>query len=271
MTRADLLAELEESARRRFVRWDPALWQRVVEGPARSLAEALRRANAADAEAGLILESYLRLACEGIGLGYLFPPEVGEGFLTHAFFRLVPDGLAAVPPDRRAQALADCWNLGENLEHAPSWWRRMFVRLASAGVALDALPALVERAGREAFGPPEARLGARTIHLFVDLGAEDRLFLPGMLHFVAPTVACVHHRDARSGRSLGAWLVDPPVVLGSMGCRAEPAPTSDRLDLVDDLGKKDPRAADVLNSAANEWRAALTLETSQLLVAVYPA
>jgi hypothetical protein len=267
MNGPDLVGELEEAARRRFVRWDPALWRRVVEGPARSLALSLRH----DAGARPILESYLRLSCEGIGLGYLFPPEAGDGFFTHAFFRLIPEGLAAVAPERRAKALADCWNLGENLEHAPGWWRRMFVRLASEGVALDGLSALVDRASRRAFGAPEARLGARTAHVFVDLGAEDRLFLPGTLHFVAPTVACVHDRDAGSGRSLGVWLVDPPVVLGSMACPEKPAATSDRLDLVDDLARRDPRADDVRNSAANDWRAALTLETSQLLVAVYPA
>ena len=62
---ADLVGELEEGARRRFVRWDAALWQRVVEGPARALAASLRD----DAGAGPVLESYLRLACEGIGLG----------------------------------------------------------------------------------------------------------------------------------------------------------------------------------------------------------
>jgi hypothetical protein len=47
-------------------------------------------------------------------------------------------------------------------------------------------------------------------------------------------------------------------------------PTSDRLDLVDDLGRQDPRVSDVRDSAANAWRAVLTLETSQFLVAVYP-
>ena len=35
--------------------------------------------------------------------------------------------------------------------------------------------------------------------------------------------------------------------------------------------KQDPRASDVLNAAANDWRAALTLETSQFLVGIYPA
>jgi hypothetical protein len=270
---ADLVAELEECARRRFVRWDAALWQRVLEGPARTLAASLREAGTPEASAQPVLESYLRLASEGIGLGYLFPPEVGEGFFTHAFLRLIPEGLAAVPAERRAQALADCWNLGESLEHAPGWWRRMFVRLAPDGPSIGALPSLVDRAAREAFGAPTARLGPRTQHVFVDLGAEDRRFLPGALHFVAPAVVCVHDRLDGGGapRSLGAWLLDPPVVLGAMGCAADAGATSDRLDLVDDLAKRDPRAADALNSVANDWRAALTLETSQLLVAIYPA
>jgi len=268
---ADLIAELEERARRRYVRWDQALWQRVIGGPARELAAALRVGGTDDAAAQRLLESYLRLACEGIGLGYMFPPEVGDGFFTHAFFRLIPAGLAGLPPEKRAQALADCWNLGENLEHAPAWWRRMFVRL-SDGASLGALQALVVRAARDALGEPGARLSGRTLHLFVDLGAEDRPFLPGALHFVAPTVVCVHDRhDASTARPLGVWLVDPPLVLGAMGCDASVGLSSDRLDVVDDLTKQDPRANDVLNSAANEWRVGLTLETSQFLVAVYPA
>jgi hypothetical protein len=255
------------------VRWDGELWRRVVEGPARELAASLRGKGVSDAAAQQVLESYLRLAAEGIGLGYLFPSEVGEGFMNEAFLRLLPKGLAAVPEERRAAALADCWNLGENLEHAPSWWRRIFLRLLSGGTGLSDLAALVGRVSREAFGEPGAKLGTGTLHLWIDLGAEDRPFLPGGIHFVAPTVACVHDRrneDGVPGRTLGAWLVDPPVVLGPMGCAANALATSDRLDIVDDLAKKDPRASDVLNSAANDWRAALTLETSQFLVGVYP-
>jgi hypothetical protein len=255
------------------VRWDEDLWRSVVSGPSRELAASLRGKGVPDAVTQQILESYLRLAAEGIGLGYLFPQDVGEGFMNEAFFRLLPAGLADVPEERRAQALADCWNLGENLEHAPAWWRRIFLRLLSGGTGLCDLAALVERVSREAFGEPEARLGAKTLHLWIDLGAEDRRFLPGGIHFVAPTVACVHDRRDEDGglrRTLGAWLVDPPVVLGPMGCTGSAPAASDRLDLVDDLAKQDPRASDVLNSAANDWRAALTLETSQFLVGVYP-
>lgn len=266
---ADLIADLEALARQRFVRWDAQLWRRVLEGPARSLAASLQEAGADAESAQRTLESYLRLACEAIGLGYLYPPEVGEGFLNHAFFELLPQGLAALPANRQAQALADCWNLGENLEHAPAWWRRVFVRISAEGASLGALSALVERAEREAFGHPAQRLGGPVRHLFVDLGAEERSFLPGALHFVAPTVICVHDRETK--RSQGLWLADPPLALGPMGCRDEVPDGFDRPELIEALARKDPRTAEVRNGAANDWRAAFSLETSQCVVALYPA
>jgi hypothetical protein len=273
---SDLLAELEGEARRRYARWDNALWRRVLEGPARQLAAALRAAGTPEPATEALLDAYLRLAAEAIGLGYLFPPEVGEGFLNEAFFRAIPAGLAALPGERRAQALADCWNLGENLEHAPAWWRRMFLRLLGRdGASLASLRGLVERVEREALGEPAARLGERPRLVWIDLGAEDRRFLPGALHFVAPAVLCVHdrrgHAHAGATPSVGAWLADPPAVLGPMGCGEAPGPGSDRLDLVEEVAARDPRAGDALNSAANDWRAGLTLETSQFLLALYPA
>jgi hypothetical protein len=264
---ADLVAELEQQALRRFVRWDPALWRRVLDGPACTLAGSLQQAHASDT-AARTLESYLRLASEAIGLGYLFPPEVGEGFFNHAFFRLLPEGLAALAPAAQAQALADCWNLGESLEHAPAWWRRMFVRLTDGGTSLGSLQALVERAGREAFGEPKEKLGKKVRHQMLDLGAEDRLFLPGGLHFVAPTVVCVH--DRASPRTQGAWLADPPLPLGPMGCTAVPEGAAPRRGLVESIQHEDPCTAEARSAAASGWRAAFTLETSQLLVVVYP-
>ena len=53
----DLVADLEQRARRRYVRWDPALWGRVVDGPARELASSLRSTGTADAAAQGLLES----------------------------------------------------------------------------------------------------------------------------------------------------------------------------------------------------------------------
>jgi hypothetical protein len=272
----DLVAQLEAAAARRYVRWDAALWRRIVDGPARDLAESLRASGTAPAQAEAVLEAYLRLACEGVGLGYLFPPDVGESVFTVAWLELLPRALAAQPHERRPRLIAECWNLGENLEHAPLWLRRVFLRLLRLDGGLGNLEALVARVSLEATGMPSFGLGPRPRLVWVDLGHEDRSFLPGALHFAAPTVLCVHDRlrdgsDGTKPASTGVWLIDPPLPLGPMGCAETPGPCSDRIDLVDEAARRDGRAGDVLNCAANAWRAGLTLETSQFLVALLPS
>jgi hypothetical protein len=269
----DLVTELEAEAQRRFVRWDAHLWRALVEGPARALAVALKSARAPEAHAQRVLEAYLRLASEGIGLGYLFPSHVGENVFTLTFMSLLPRSLPALPATRQLQTVADCWNLGENLEHAPPWLRRLFLRILVRQDGLGDLEALVARVTKEAVGKPSSTLGKHPRIAWVDLGAEERAFLPGDLHFVAPTVLCVHERlpGEEKATSLGVWLADDPLVLGPMGCRETPGATSDRMDLMDDLAKREARANDALNCSANEWRAGVTLETSQFVVALLPS
>jgi hypothetical protein len=260
----ELARSLEAQARARFVRWDPALWAAVLAGPADTLAAGL------DATVGLAgraaLESYLRLCCEGVGLGYLYPAATGRvGFLNLAFLELVPRLLPAVPAGRQATLLAALWNLGENLELAAPWLRRIFERRFAGLAGLADLEAQVAAIEAEALTAPRQNLGPRPALRWVALGAEDRRFLPGALHWVAPTVVCVHDR-ARAGASLGVWLADPPLVLGPMGCSAAPTPA--RL-------WRPPRVADrryspPFASAANTWRGAATLVTSQALVCWMP-
>lgn len=274
----DLVAELEQQARARFVRWDPVLWQELVRGPAAELLESLQASGRPGSHCEALIESYLRLGCEGIGLGYLVPASSGAtSFLTLAWTRLVPRGLAAVPAARQAQMLADCWNLGENLEASPLWLKRIFLRLCGETTSLGSLPSLVADVARRALDEPTERLGARPRVVWVHLAQEDHRFLPGPLHFVAPTVVCVHdrHRSAAGGRDAatqGAWLTDPPLLLGPMGCREVPAKeTPESFELLEDLSRRDSRAEDWLAMAANQWRAGVTLETSQFLVALLPA
>lgn len=265
-------------ARQRFVRWDHPLWEQVVAGPAQTLAERLHAAGHGEAAGRPVLESYLSLAAEGIGLGYLFPTSaVGASFLTMAWTRLVPEHLAALPRDRMAATLAECWNLGENLEKGPVWLRRVFMRVCETRASLDDLPALVAQVSKEAMEEPATPLGPRPRIEWVALAAEDARFLPGSIHFVAPTVVCVHdrHRTAvgeRAAPSVGAWLTTPPLVLGPMGCTEEPArDTRPDIAILEDVESRDPRAADWLSMARNDWRAAVTLETSQFLVALLPS
>jgi hypothetical protein len=274
---SDLVSELEDSARGRFVRWDGSLWRELCGGPARALAEALTAAGTPAGPGEAILTSYLRLASEGIGLGYLFPASAGaESFFTLAWTKLIPRSLASLPLERRAEVLAECWNLGENLESGPAWLKRIFLRIFSDRASLTDLASVVADVSRQALGEPERKLLRSARPHWVHLAAEDVRFLPGSLHFLAPTVVCVHdrHRTGGGGRdpaTVGAWLSDPPLFLGSMGCR-EPPPSDPglRLDVLEGLEKRDPRASDRHAMAANDWRAGVTLETSQFLVALLP-
>ncbi|MFB6374350.1 MAG: hypothetical protein ABEN55_14815, partial [Bradymonadaceae bacterium] len=64
---------IADEARRQFSKWDEAMWQQVVEGPAARLARRFGEAGWAVDDSRPILETYLECAAEAIGLGYLYP------------------------------------------------------------------------------------------------------------------------------------------------------------------------------------------------------
>lgn len=259
---SDWVEELEASARGRFVRWDPGVWREVREGPAQVLGHTLRGETRTEAEA--LLRDYLRLAAEAIGLGYLYPASAGRpNFFTLAWTDLVPRLLPSVPHSERARVLAQLWNLGENLESAPPWVQRLFCRVVSRLDSLVELESTLRSTAAAAMEPPTTPLGADAKMHQVDLSREDARFLPGAIHFLAPTVVCVHdrHRPAVAGREAatqGVWLSEAPVLLGPMGCTETPDVALPELPLL----PKDEWYA----CAVNEWRAAATLHTSQWLV-----
>jgi len=269
--------ELEANARGRFVRWHPALWREVLSGPAQQLGEALSAAGLSEREAEPLLRTYLQLSAEAIGLGYLYPASAGrQNFFTLAWAQLVPRLLAAAPHSQRAPVLAQLWNLGENLESAPPWVQRLFCRVGQALPSLDDIEARLRERTAEAMEPPERKVGYSAQALWVDLSREDSRFLPGPLHFLAPTVVCVHdrHRGAAAGREAatqGVWLSETPMLLGSMGCRETPEVERAGLYLLKDVERRDPRADEWFCSTANEWRVAATLYTSQQLVVLVPS
>jgi hypothetical protein len=273
-----LLERLEAAAQARFVRWDGALWREMLSGPARELSGNLLHAGRPEEESRALVESYLRLTAEGIGRGYLFPAASGgESFLTLAFMTLLPRLLPALPRERQAKALAECWNLGENLESGPPWLKILFLRLCRNLQSLYALEGLVRDVSRQAFSPPEETLKPPLRPLWLNLGEEDKRFLPGSLHFVAPAVVCVHdrHRTAAGGRTastVGVWLAPTPLLLGAMGCNESLKPQKEgEAEYWRGAAREDLRLTPRFASIQNPWRAAATLETSQFLVALLPA
>lgn len=282
----DRVRDIAEEAAVRYVRWDAATWGEIVDGPAQTLAASLIHAETPDADAAALVEGYLRLAAEGIGLGYLVPAaRIGaETFLGRAWRRLLPAGLAGVAPERRAAVLAQCWNLGENLETAPVLLRRLFDGITADLTDVARLEAATTQAGEAVFATPGVTLGsaaAATLD-WVWLGGVDANFLPGRARFVTPTVVCVVDRirdgaDGRAAHGLAVWLRDDgPVVLGAMAVPDDadgevpggPAP-SGPFDWGARRGRE-PRLTRTFATAGNAARAVVTLETSQFLVCARP-
>jgi hypothetical protein len=267
------LDDVELLARRRYARWNTDAWQELVQGPGRTLAASLAPDPAAHANA--VLRSWLELAAEGVGRGWLSGATPPPNVISLLWLQVVPAQLAALPPGDRLRMLADAWNLGEALEAQPGWLRALFLRLCST-VRLEALRSLVDDVQARALDPPTARLGPTVSATWVHMAAEDPRFLPGALHFVSPTVCCVHDRSrkAAAGRPaacVGVWLDEPPVLLGATSCTETPkADPRGAARLVDAVHQVDPRVVEVHAAAANDHRGAVALETSQFLVGLLP-
>jgi len=273
---ADFLSELESRARRRFVRWDPSLWRAVCDGPAQQLSAALLATGGDEAQSRALAETYLQLACEGIGLGYLFPPSAGTENVFSLFWnRILPERLVRAPASLRAELLAQSWNLCENLEASPLWLRRIFHRALRDLPSLEKLPETAAHIEALAAEAPRKKLDAVRDLTWIHLGAEDKRFLPGAVHFLAPRVVCVHDRErsAAGGRdavTFGVWLDSPPLLLGPMGCREEVAPVAIPDAHLEAAASLDARFTDVHDAALEPHAIAATLASSQFVVVLGP-
>jgi hypothetical protein len=268
--------ELADAARLRYVHWDHALWQRFLSGPAVLMSQALGNAPGDPVLTQRTFQAYLRLASDGIGHGYLFPAESGaENVFGLAWNTLLPKLLPQVAPERRAGALAACWNLAENLELGPLWLRRLVHRALVELPRLDDLEALIAHVEQQAFAEAGPALDHARQVVWIDLAAEDRRFLPGSLHHLAPRVVCVHDRERTGGAGLdpltcGVFLGAAPQLLGPMGCTdvvpvapLEPA-------LAEAASRLDVRFDAVYSAARHEGSALVSLQTSQRVVALLP-
>lgn len=274
MTDLSLAERLEQEAARRFVRWNPGLWREIVQGPARELARGLHQAGHANGHGERVIEAYLRLAMNGIGLGYLFPAASmgAQNLFTLAWMDLIPRLLPASAAEQHGARLASLWNLAENLENESPWLKVIFRKRIPALTSLDTLEPLVEEVARLVLAPPERKLPDQPDVKLVWLAEDDRRFLPGRVEFVEPTIAVVYDRfrDGRDGKqpvTVGVWLNSEPTLLGAMGIDDPPGAVQDPdLDRWEALAKRDARVTDVFDTARNEWRACATLMTSQMLV-----
>ncbi|NUQ72571.1 MAG: hypothetical protein HUU21_03370 [Polyangiaceae bacterium] len=203
------ISHFEGEGARRFARWDAPLYRAFIEGPGASLLRAIR-----DSEgAALVFEAYLRLLVEAVGHQYIdaacldkTEARSPKSLMALALTTQIPTLLPKAPPGDRMALLATTWNLAEGLLGEPAWLNRA---VAGALANADSLADLDKRVLRvlEAALLPRARasLAGPFSVRSVDTRAMDHAFLPGLMHFSAPALLCVHDRK-RKGIHAGLLL-----------------------------------------------------------------
>lgn len=179
-----------------------------------------------------VLEDYLLLAREAVGLQYLpasepgdLTPGLGRSFLGEALCDAAPRLLARLPPPERARVLAQLWNVGERLVSRASWLNRY---LAARLRELDDLSRFEEFLARVVGegldeGPASSWEGPYEA-VVVDTAVADPAFLPGLMHLATPSIVCVHDRR-HDGRHVALLLRSKAkggaACLGSTPCLVE--------------------------------------------------
>jgi hypothetical protein len=202
----ECLDELRRDGPRRFARWDAALFEAVVAGPAQTLAAAL----GGQADADAVLAAYLSLLHQGVGLTAVRRAETGPDgwgcYLERCLVEQMPALLPRVPAGRRVPLMAKAWNLGEGLSREPAWLDRYVSASAAALADLEDLETFLVRTLEPVLsaGPPASWKGPFAVTV-LDLRPLHEEFLPGEIRLAAPTVLRVADRR-RAGVEAGVLL-----------------------------------------------------------------
>ncbi|MCK6591664.1 MAG: hypothetical protein L6Q76_29260 [Polyangiaceae bacterium] len=185
------ISHFEGEGARRFARWDAPLYRAFIEGPGASLLRAIRDSEGAT----LVFEAYLRTEARS-----------PKSLMALALTTQIPTLLPKAPPGDRMALLATTWNLAEGLLGEPAWLNRAVAGALANADSLADLDKSVLRVLEAALLPrARASLAGPFLVRSVDTRAMDHAFLPGLMHFSAPALLCVHDRK-RKGIHAGLLL-----------------------------------------------------------------
>lgn len=215
----DIARRVCDDAIGRYAHFDTAAWVRMCAALTR-LEASLSSAPEPDRRA--LITTWLELGAAGLGAGTYVAGGADDPFAI-LWERLVPDGLGALPAAGRAQALADAFNLGENLAREQGWRRMIFVDGLRRLEHLSGLHDMLVRRVGLITAEPTRPLGDEPQMVSVDLSAYDKRFLPGAIGMLAPTVfvVCDRERTDDQGDPLAVAVWAPeggeaPSVLGAV-------------------------------------------------------
>jgi hypothetical protein len=195
---------------RRFAKWDAGLYHDLCDGQAKGLWKRL----ASKPKGAAVLDAYLMLAVEAIGLGYLDRAgfdRFSEGheaanLITLFWLQKIPNKAFDGEPEVQIDRLVKAWNAGEGLLGASPWLNRYVTSSLRGLASIDELEAELMRVLEPALAAPapSSFKGPFTIST-IDAAQLDDRFLPGDMHLAAPAVLCVHDRK-RDGVFAGVFL-----------------------------------------------------------------
>jgi hypothetical protein len=221
---AALLERAQSEGPRRFAAWNAEAFAAIAGGPARRLWD---RLGPGHPSRGQVMQGYLRLIIEGVGLGFFdrasAAAEASTSLLALCFCRLIPDGLAQIPTSEQLPLMVRLWNLGEGLRLEAAWLDR-YIAGATSRITdlLQVEETLVEILEPALAGGGSAEWSGPFSVSVLDTRAITPDFLPGRMHLAAPSLVCVHDRRV-ADRQLGVLL--------------RPEQESRLTDLVDCLGE----------------------------------
>jgi hypothetical protein len=198
-----LVAGVAREGARLHAAWDSGRFDRLCEGPARTLWDRLAARPHGSDEAAF--SAYLTLLREAVGSQYLGRAGIAAGdghglvswacFLEFCLLKLVPEALADEPAEDRVGLLATAWNIGEGLLGEPAWLDRFVVASATELRHVAAIEPFVLRVLEPVLEPSAPATWDGPFGLLVlDTRAAHDPFLPGEMHLAAPAVLCVRDR-----------------------------------------------------------------------------
>ncbi len=216
---------IEYEGRHLYSAWDSSLFVQLMIGPA----QLLFRSIAESVSSRKVVDTYLRLIQEGVGLGLLTTPvgsidTLAHTLLSYCLLTLIPDQLSLFPEEARLGILCDTWNLCENISALPRWAEVYLCNQASMNLLnISRLESFLESHISILFNPnPKWDWTGELITAIIDTKVLDYRFLPGGLHLLTPNVVAIQDRFRDSFLALVIAPKGDSVVLGPFGDRFEP-------------------------------------------------
>jgi hypothetical protein len=226
VTSASWIHRFEDEGKRRFARWSSQAFAQLVQ-TAQKLATELKRRRWPAADAEGLLQSFMQISVEAVGLGYFYvePSAEPQSFATWLFRVYLPAALSRQPTARQAsEELARIFNLAEALDHAqPMLARMLWIRRDQLlqGSLVDSLRSLDSLFSDVGLRPLGEDVNAVALARY-SVATVDRFALPARARFLAPRILEVGLKD--SPATLILAIDDELVSLGSGGEPSDPWP-----------------------------------------------